>query len=53
MILLDSILYTVIAWYLNQVISGEYGVAKPLNFCFKLSYWRKHNYEQVPNQRVY
>ena len=41
MIMLDSILYIVIAWYLNQVIAGEYGVAKPLNFCFKRSYWIK------------
>jgi ATP-binding cassette subfamily A (ABC1) protein 3 len=39
MLFVDALLYLLIAWYLNNVLSGEYGVAKPWNFCFKLSYW--------------
>ena len=39
MLFLDIVLYSVIAWYLNNVVSGVYGISKPWNFCFKLSYW--------------
>ena len=39
MVLFDVVLYIIIAWYLNNVITGEYGVSKPFNFCFKKSYW--------------
>ena len=39
-IFFDTILYAVLAWYLSHVSPwAEYGAPKPLNFCFKKSYW--------------
>ncbi|GAM22430.1 hypothetical protein SAMD00019534_056050 [Acytostelium subglobosum LB1] len=35
----DIVLYTLLYWYLNNVIAGEFGTAKPWNFLFKSSYW--------------
>ncbi|EFA79500.1 ABC transporter A family protein [Heterostelium album PN500] len=39
MMLVDIVLYLVIYWYLNNIVSGEFGTSKPWNFCFKKSYW--------------
>ncbi len=47
MLFLDIVLYSLIAWYLNNVVSGEYGVAKSWNFCFKRSYWGFQEHEEV------
>lgn len=33
MLFVDAILYSFLALYLNQVFPGEYGVARPWNFC--------------------
>lgn len=37
MFIVDSFLYGFIAWYIDSVMPGEYGIAKPLNFLFKWS----------------
>jgi len=37
MFIVDCFLYGFIAWYLDSVMPGSYGIAKPLNFLFKFS----------------
>jgi hypothetical protein len=39
MLLLDSILWSVLAWYLNRVVPSEYGTPLVWYFPFTLSYW--------------
>ncbi|EGG24684.1 ABC transporter A family protein [Cavenderia fasciculata] len=39
MLILDIVLYTLLYWYLRNVISGEFGTSKPLLFFLKKSYW--------------
>lgn len=39
MLLLDGIVYIVIIWYIDAVLPGRYGTAKPVHFPFHLSYW--------------
>lgn len=36
---LDTLLYFLATWYIEQVAPGRYGVAKPLYFPFLPSYW--------------
>jgi hypothetical protein len=38
-LIIDSILYGILAWYLNRVIRPEYGQALPLWFPFTRTYW--------------
>lgn len=35
--LLDAVLYGLVAWYVEAVFPGEYGVAKPWNFFLLVS----------------
>lgn len=39
MLLLDSLLYLLIALYLEQVLPGPYGTPKPWNFLFTKDFW--------------
>ncbi|XP_004691780.1 PREDICTED: ATP-binding cassette sub-family A member 3-like [Condylura cristata] len=39
MFLLDAILYGFVAWYIEAVFPGEYGVPKPWNFFLLRSHW--------------
>ena len=39
MLLLDFVLYLVLALYFDQVLQGDYGVALPWHFPFQPSYW--------------
>ncbi|CAI8053623.1 ATP-binding cassette sub-family A member 3 [Geodia barretti] len=39
MLIIDSIIYMLIAWYVNGVKPGQYGVPKPFYFPFLPSYW--------------
>ncbi|XP_055535484.1 phospholipid-transporting ATPase ABCA3-like [Wyeomyia smithii] len=39
MMLVDAVIYLAIALYIEQVMPGEFGVAKPWNFLFKREYW--------------
>ncbi|XP_063082713.1 phospholipid-transporting ATPase ABCA3-like [Cavia porcellus] len=45
MLLLDSFLYGLVAWYIEAVFPGKYGVPKPWNFFMRHSYWsgKKHS----------
>ena len=39
MLLLDLVLYLALAWYIEGVFPGRYGVAKPWYFPLQPSYW--------------
>uniref|UniRef100_A0A8D0GV65 ABC transporter domain-containing protein n=1 Tax=Sphenodon punctatus TaxID=8508 RepID=A0A8D0GV65_SPHPU len=39
MLLLDSVLYGLVAWYVEAVFPGEYGVPQPWYFFLMPSYW--------------
>ncbi|XP_076998248.1 ATP-binding cassette sub-family A member 17-like isoform X14 [Tamandua tetradactyla] len=39
MLLLDSFLYGLVAWYVESISPGEYGVSKPWYFFVMPSYW--------------
>ncbi|KAE8736684.1 ABC-transporter, subfamily A member 03 [Frankliniella occidentalis] len=39
MLWLDAVLYAVLAWYIENVFPGEYGVPKPFYFFLQKSYW--------------
>ncbi|KAK3103434.1 hypothetical protein FSP39_019190 [Pinctada imbricata] len=39
MLVISSILYLLIFWYIGNVFPGEYGVPKPFYFPFTKSYW--------------
>uniref|UniRef100_A0A8C5ANL4 ATP-binding cassette, sub-family A (ABC1), member 4b n=1 Tax=Gadus morhua TaxID=8049 RepID=A0A8C5ANL4_GADMO len=41
MMLLDAVLYGVLAWYLDNVFPGQYGIGRPFYFLFQPSYWSK------------
>ena len=39
MMLLDSVIYFVLAWYISNVMPGRYGIAQKWYFPFTLKYW--------------
>jgi hypothetical protein len=39
MLLFDTFLYFVIAWYVEAVHPGEFGIARPFYFFLTPSYW--------------
>lgn len=39
MLVVDNILYAILAWYFCEISPGEYGVPKPWNFFWDKSYW--------------
>ena len=39
MLVVDFVLYTVLAWYLDQVVPSEFGVRRPWYFIFLRDYW--------------
>ncbi|XP_062542045.1 phospholipid-transporting ATPase ABCA3-like [Armigeres subalbatus] len=41
MLLVDAVIYLAIALYIEQIMPGEFGVAKPWNFLFKIEFWTK------------
>ncbi|XP_077866667.1 phospholipid-transporting ATPase ABCA3-like [Saccoglossus kowalevskii] len=43
MFIVDAIIYWLIAWYVEAVFPGEYGVPKPFYFLFQRSYWCGHS----------
>ncbi|CAH1974734.1 unnamed protein product [Acanthoscelides obtectus] len=40
MLMLDTVIYLLVALYIEAVFPGEYGVPLPWNFPFTMSYWR-------------
>ncbi|XP_070397690.1 retinal-specific phospholipid-transporting ATPase ABCA4 isoform X2 [Nothobranchius furzeri] len=41
MMLLDAVLYAVLAWYLDNVFPGQYGIGRPFYFPLQPSYWQR------------
>ncbi|XP_077380165.1 retinal-specific phospholipid-transporting ATPase ABCA4 isoform X2 [Festucalex cinctus] len=41
MMVLDAALYGVLAWYLDNVFPGQYGIGRPFYFPLQPSYWHK------------
>lgn len=39
-LVIDVVVYSILAWYISAVFPGAYGVAQPFYFCFTRSYWR-------------
>jgi len=39
MLIFDTVLYLVLAWYIEAVFPGQYGVPKPVYFFLMPSYW--------------
>uniref|UniRef100_A0A8C4WZM9 ATP-binding cassette, sub-family A (ABC1), member 12 n=1 Tax=Eptatretus burgeri TaxID=7764 RepID=A0A8C4WZM9_EPTBU len=40
MLLIDSIIYFLLGWYIHNVFPGKFGLRKPWNFLFSSAYWR-------------
>ncbi|XP_031720821.1 retinal-specific phospholipid-transporting ATPase ABCA4-like isoform X2 [Anarrhichthys ocellatus] len=40
MMVFDAVLYAVLAWYLDNVFPGQYGISRPFYFPFQASYWQ-------------
>uniref|UniRef100_A0A672SI31 P-type phospholipid transporter n=1 Tax=Sinocyclocheilus grahami TaxID=75366 RepID=A0A672SI31_SINGR len=41
MMLLDAVIYAFLAWYLDNVFPGQYGIGRPFYFPLQPSYWLK------------
>ncbi|XP_065093705.1 phospholipid-transporting ATPase ABCA3-like [Ochlerotatus camptorhynchus] len=54
MLLVDALIYLGIALYVEQVMPGQYGVAKPWNFLFKKEFWTKKpvKTEELPRRGI-
>ncbi|KAI6203529.1 ATP-binding cassette sub-family A member 1 [Aphelenchoides besseyi] len=39
-LVIDVVIYSILAWYISAVFPGAYGVSQPFYFCFSRSYWR-------------
>ncbi|XP_034145341.1 retinal-specific phospholipid-transporting ATPase ABCA4a isoform X3 [Esox lucius] len=44
MMALDTVLYAVLAWYLDSVSPGQYGIGRPFYFPILPSYWLNYRY---------
>ncbi|XP_041671125.1 ATP-binding cassette sub-family A member 5 isoform X3 [Cheilinus undulatus] len=53
MLVLDCILYLLLAIYLDQVLPGEYGMRRSLLYFLKPSYWSKRRKRYVEVSSVY
>ena len=43
MLILDTILYAILAWYIEAVHPGSYGLPRPWYFPLQATYWFGHN----------
>ncbi|XP_017266543.1 retinal-specific phospholipid-transporting ATPase ABCA4-like isoform X2 [Kryptolebias marmoratus] len=41
MMVFDAVLYAVLAWYLDNVFPGQYGISRPFYFPLQPSYWQR------------
>uniref|UniRef100_A0AAQ5ZUX9 ABC transporter domain-containing protein n=1 Tax=Amphiprion ocellaris TaxID=80972 RepID=A0AAQ5ZUX9_AMPOC len=41
MMMFDAVLYGVLAWYLDNVFPGQFGIGRPFHFPFQPSYWQR------------
>ncbi|XP_058477240.1 ATP-binding cassette sub-family A member 5 isoform X1 [Solea solea] len=53
MLVVDCLLYLLLAVYLDQVLPGEYGMRRSLVYFLKPSYWCKHTKRYVEVSSVY
>lgn len=53
MLVVDCILYLLLAIYLDQVLPGEFGMRRSLLYFLKPSYWSKHRKRYVEVSSVY
>uniref|UniRef100_A0A3Q3WA41 Cholesterol transporter ABCA5 n=1 Tax=Mola mola TaxID=94237 RepID=A0A3Q3WA41_MOLML len=53
MLVVDCVLYLLLAIYLDQVLPGEYGIKRSLLYFLKPSYWSKHRTRYVEVSSVY
>uniref|UniRef100_A0AAY4CPM1 ABC transporter domain-containing protein n=1 Tax=Denticeps clupeoides TaxID=299321 RepID=A0AAY4CPM1_9TELE len=49
MMALDALLYALLAWYLDNVFPGQYGIGRPFYFPLQPSYWKGTSY---PNKEA-
>ncbi|KAL3853225.1 hypothetical protein ACJMK2_016781 [Sinanodonta woodiana] len=49
MLLVDTVIYMVVAWYVDNVHPGEYGVSQPFYFPFMPSYWCGRKIKDIGN----
>ncbi|KAK2868151.1 hypothetical protein Q7C36_000022 [Tachysurus vachellii] len=47
MMLFDSVLYGVLAWYLDNIFPGQYGIGRPFYFPLQSSYWQSAQHPQA------
>ncbi|KAK7944423.1 hypothetical protein WMY93_000151 [Mugilogobius chulae] len=54
MMMFDAVLYAVLAWYLDNVFPGQYGISRPFYFPLQPSYWSRPapSYNEPPHQDV-
>eukprot|EP00730_Choanoeca_flexa_P008671 TRINITY_DN12519_c2_g1_i12.p1 TRINITY_DN12519_c2_g1~~TRINITY_DN12519_c2_g1_i12.p1 ORF type:complete len:1527 (+),score=451.98 TRINITY_DN12519_c2_g1_i12:2-4582(+) len=50
MLILDTILYLLVTWYMENAFPGEYGVARPWYFPVTKAYWTGEHPEHVEQQ---
>uniref|UniRef100_A0A669ETI5 P-type phospholipid transporter n=1 Tax=Oreochromis niloticus TaxID=8128 RepID=A0A669ETI5_ORENI len=51
MMIFDAVLYGVLAWYLDNVFPGQYGIGRPFYFPFQPSYWKICKHQSKREQR--
>uniref|UniRef100_A0A672P8F1 ATP binding cassette subfamily A member 4 n=1 Tax=Sinocyclocheilus grahami TaxID=75366 RepID=A0A672P8F1_SINGR len=51
MMLLDAVVYAFLAWYLDNVFPGQYGIGRPFYFPLQPSYWLKEKRERMEKER--
>uniref|UniRef100_A0A3Q3JX75 P-type phospholipid transporter n=1 Tax=Monopterus albus TaxID=43700 RepID=A0A3Q3JX75_MONAL len=51
MMILDAVLYAVLAWYLDNVFPGQYGIGQPFYFPFQPSYWQRSASSQTEREK--
>uniref|UniRef100_A0A8C2G5Z1 P-type phospholipid transporter n=1 Tax=Cyprinus carpio TaxID=7962 RepID=A0A8C2G5Z1_CYPCA len=49
MMLLDAVIYAFLAWYLDNVFPGQYGIGRPFYFPLQPSYWLKPTPQPTQN----
>ncbi|XP_027128169.1 retinal-specific ATP-binding cassette transporter [Larimichthys crocea] len=52
MMVFDGVLYAVLAWYLDNVFPGQYGIGRPFYFPLQPSYWQSSppSYTEMEDQ---
>uniref|UniRef100_A0A7N6A402 P-type phospholipid transporter n=1 Tax=Anabas testudineus TaxID=64144 RepID=A0A7N6A402_ANATE len=50
MMIFDGVLYATLAWYLDNVFPGQYGIGRPFYFPFQPSYWQRPAPSEMADQ---